>query len=82
MRLAPREVEALYCIAMGDTVEYTAYKMGITKAYARKLLTNVREKLEVPSTTAAVAKAISMGILCIVFEFQLGEMQNSKSVPL
>jgi hypothetical protein len=56
--------------------------MGITKAYARKLLTNVREKLEVPSTTAAVAKAISMGILCIVFEFHLGDMQNSKSVPL
>lgn len=67
--LAPRELEALLCIAQGMTTKETARLMGIAPGTAANRIENVLFKLGVARRTAALAEAMRRGVispLCIL----------------
>ena len=61
--LSDREVEVLEQLARGLSVKEFADNLDITVRTARFHLTNIYEKLQVPSGTGAVAKALRAGII-------------------
>ena len=67
--LAPRELEALLCIAQGMTTKEVARFMGIAPGTAANRIENVLFKLGVARRTAALAEAMRRGVispLCIL----------------
>ncbi|WP_054059603.1 response regulator transcription factor [Pseudomonas asplenii] len=61
--LAPRELEALLCIAQGMTTKEIARVMGIAPGTAANRIENVMFKLGVARRTAALAEAMRRQII-------------------
>lgn len=61
--LSVREIEVLEKLAAGLAVKEIAAVLNISVATARFHLTNIYRKLQVPSQTGAVAKALRAGII-------------------
>ncbi|QHI70335.1 response regulator transcription factor [Tichowtungia aerotolerans] len=61
--LSVREIEVLEKLAAGLAVKEIASALNISVATARFHLTNIYRKLQVPSQTGAVAKALRAGII-------------------
>ena len=61
--LSDRETEVLKLLAMDLSAKQIAGKLNITVRTTRFHLSNIYEKLQVPSQTSAVAKAIRSGII-------------------
>jgi DNA-binding CsgD family transcriptional regulator len=61
--LSDREVEVLEQLATGLSVKEIADHLNISTRTARFHLSNIYEKLKVPSQSGAVAKAMRAGII-------------------
>ncbi|MBN1815123.1 MAG: response regulator transcription factor [Anaerolineae bacterium] len=64
-RLTAREIEVLDLLATGVSTERIAEELYITTRTASTHLTNIYQKLGVDSRTAAVRKAIELGIVIV-----------------
>ena len=62
-KLTPREAECLYWVAMGQTDEQIAKTLKIGKWSVVTHLKNAKFKLGSPNRAAAVARAVSIGII-------------------
>ena len=64
-QLTAREIECLYWVAIGNTDEQIASLMGIGRWTVVGHVKSAKFKLDCPNRTAAVARAISCGLLDI-----------------
>lgn len=63
MLLSERELEILRLVARGKTNTYVAEQLHIARATVKYHLRNICDKLEVDNRVAAVAKALSLGLI-------------------
>lgn len=64
-KITPRECECLYWVAMGKTDEQIAELLNIGKWTVNGHLQSAKQKLGTPSRSAAVARALTSGIIKI-----------------
>ncbi len=62
-KLTPREVEVLYWVAHGRSMNDIGRRMGITISTVKNHLQNIYGKLNVYDRTSAVVKALKLGDL-------------------
>lgn len=67
VKLTHREQLVLELVAEGLKVHEIAERLSISKTVVNALLQSTRAKLEVPATTAAVAKAYEVGLLKVAW---------------
>jgi DNA-binding CsgD family transcriptional regulator len=53
-KLSPRETEVISCLADGQTWKECAAVLGISERTVRAYVENIRRKLGVPNTSAAI----------------------------
>lgn len=63
VRLSPREMDVLACVALGSTNAETATQLGLKEGTVKAYLGTAMSKLDASTRHAAVAKARRMGIL-------------------
>lgn len=63
VRLSPREMDVLACVALGSTNAETATQLGVKEGTIKAYLGTAMSKLDASTRHAAVAKARRMGIL-------------------
>ena len=61
--LTPRQTEVLECLAEGLSNKQIAYKLGLSEGTVKIHITLLMRTLEVTNRTAAVRKAVQLGIL-------------------
>lgn len=61
--LTPRQTEVLECLAEGLPNKQIAYKLGVSEGTIKIHITLLMKTLEVTNRTAAVRKAVQLGIL-------------------
>lgn len=76
IHLSPREVQVLYGIACGDTIDCIALNLGISPRTVDYYSKSVMRKLEAPSKAAAVAKAMALNLI-FVFVFNNEVIKDS-----
>lgn len=67
VRLTERELLVLELVAEGLKVREISDRLNISKTVINAVLQSTREKLEVPATAAAVAKAFEVGLLKVAW---------------
>ena len=65
IHLSPRETAVLQGLAAGETLDYIACKLGISRRTAKNYSDSVRVKLGVQTNAAAVARAIGCGLIFV-----------------
>lgn len=63
--LSPREVDALTCLAAGQSRAQAAERLKISEHTLRVYIESARFKLNAQNTTHAVAHALSRGLICL-----------------
>lgn len=62
-KLSPKQAMILQSVANGDTVQDAAQAAGMSKRTAEAHLENARRRMGAKTTAAAVAKAMSLGLI-------------------
>lgn len=65
IHLSPRETQVLQGLADGKTTEFIAFELKICRKTMQNYTKSARTKLGAQSTTEAVAKAITLGLINI-----------------
>ncbi|MBP5215275.1 MAG: response regulator transcription factor [Alphaproteobacteria bacterium] len=61
--LTPRQIDVLYCMAEGLANKQIAYKLGLSEGTVKIHITLLMRNLEVNNRTAAVRKALQLGLI-------------------
>jgi LuxR family transcriptional regulator, maltose regulon positive regulatory protein len=61
--LTPREIQVLRLVALGGSDKEVAAELGLSEHTVHRHVSNILNKLDLPSRTAAVARAAQLGIL-------------------
>lgn len=63
VNLTPRQMDVLHCLAQGLANKQIAYKLGLSEGTVKIHITLLMKSLEVNNRTAAVRKAMQLGLL-------------------
>ena len=61
--LTPRQQQVLEAVAVADSIDVAAHRLGIAPATLKNHLTQIHVRLGVPSTTQCVYVAMRSGLL-------------------
>lgn len=81
IHLSPRETAVLQGLAAGETMAFIGLQLGIHRNTVRCYSESIRRKLNAQTNAAAVARAVSLGLIQIhVFVFEVEDLTVSSNL--